>query len=392
MKNKDISSTATHLPEKNKNNNVLTAIAFDIGYVESPIIGSADLAGYVRCVSPLGLYPEIDKKNFSTTENLCIQWAVDMGLINKQEKYYEKFCRSKFASLAAHTVPNMPLKDAEMYLLLAMFLFVFDDVLDNLLDLRSTKESIDRKTLDSVVTTFIEILNGHIAQENEIPPIQFPLYSAFCKTLLRFKALANAKHLKIEFFNKRIEDYLKAVIWEFVENEYGKNSISEETYSFKRRHTIGFPYLFELVFAMQNIQIGTEIREKLLMQRYMEAVCNVLFLTNDIFSLRKELLAGETENLVLIRCKNNALDLQQSFDTTLELLNSEISEVIRLGKVLKKFFNGEDITRFITIIENYLDGHLYWYFDSKRYGDIKFEMIKMPGKLAVNDQTLKKSA
>ena len=228
--------------------------------------------------------------------------------------------------------------------------------------------------LNDVTNSFIQILEGNYLHLQDIPQFDFPLYGALCETLFEFYQMTKVNQLDMTYFTECVVGYLKAVVWEYIEHD---NTLpSQETYMFKRRHTIGFPYFMQLVYAMSNVVLYKEMRVRLLVQRYTEAVRNVLFLTNDILSLRKEIIAGEVENLVLL--KRQELGLPQAFSYVKKLLNSEINEVVRIGNLLIKFSpDDKNIGEFVALTENYIDGHLYWYMDSKRYGDIQFKFKKV---------------
>lgn len=350
------------------------AIFFDLGSINNK--KEVILKDHVLCVCSYERQPtiNIDKSLIESLEEESIQWALNFGLITKNEKYYEKFCRSKFANLTAHTVPALELKYYKMYILLAMFLFAFDDVLDNIQDVRSQSDEFNFDIIDKTVDVFIHIFQNKYRNLHDIPDVDFPLYIPLCKTLLEFQNLISQYPIDTTLFRERIAGYLRAVVWECIDHE--NSTRSEETYKFKRRHTIGFPFMFELVFAIQQIKLDESVRNGLMMKRYMEATCNILFLTNDVFSLKKEINAGEVENLVIMM--ENKLGLENAFHYVVHLLNSEILEIIRLGNLIKKLYqHDEQIIKYISIIEHYIDGHLFWYFDTKRYGDIQYRIEKV---------------
>ncbi len=60
----------------------------------------------------------------------------------------------------------------------------------------------------------------------------------------------------------------------------------------------------------------------------------------------------------------------------LELVNSEIRDVIIMGHILgEKYKDVRGIQLLRRCVENYVDGHLLWYAGCARYGDIKFEYL-----------------
>ncbi len=360
--------------DSSKNLGYPIAVEFDLGSVESEE-GTVHLKGHVLCLQPFGLYPNIDKENINHMEQECIQWAQDIKLIKKGEKYYEKFSKSKFANLTAHFIPDIELKDTKAYLYIIMFIFAFDDVLDNMVNYLPEYGTLNYNKLIDIVQSFINILAGKYKSIVDVPRLAFPLYEPLCRALFAVEQLTRNNHMNTFYFIKSMDNYLKAVVWEHTEHD--DITSSQETYMFRRRHTVAFPSTLELVFLMRRVQLSEEKRANLVVKRFLEATYNIIALTNDIFSLRKELASHELENLVIIKRKEYE-NLQQAFDYVLHFLNSEISEAIRLGNKLKKIFPDDDqMSEFVLTVKNYLDGHLYWYGDSARYGDLQFTIKRV---------------
>jgi Terpene synthase family 2, C-terminal metal binding len=360
--------------DPSKNFGCSTAIEFDLGTIENEKEGPIHLKNHILCQQPFSLYPSIDKENINDTERESIQWAQDIKLIKKGEKYYEKFCKSKFASLSAHFIPDMKLKDSKAYLYITMFIFAFDDVLDNMSNYLPEHGSLDYNKLITVVQSFVDILSGKYKCIDAVPHLAFPLYEPLCRALFAVEQLTTARHMDTFYFIESLDNYLKAVVWEYTEHD---NIVeSQETYMFRRRHTIAFPSTLELVFLMCHVKLDREKRTNLVVKRFLEASYNILALTNDIFSLRKELESNELENLVIIKQKE--CGLQEAFDDVMQFLNNEITESIRLSNRLKKIFHDDNnICKFVKTVQNYLDGHLYWYGDSARYGDPHFKVKRV---------------
>jgi len=353
------------------------AVEFNLGNVGNEKLGEANLIGNILCVLPFGLYPNADIANIYSSDQELTEWAVKINLIRKGDKYYDKFCKN-YASFAAYTIPDFRLNNDKMhaYKYLIAWSFVFDDIVDNMKDHRF--DNLELSKLSNTIDVFMNIFNGKYSNLSAIPTIEFPLYQAQCKALLDFHLLSkksiDSYEIKNSYFLKGMENYFKGVIWDQDDNEIS----SEETYMFRRKHTTGAIPIFEYIALMNELTISEDIRQNLLFKRLQEAATNAVYLTNDILSLRKELSNNETQNLIIVKTVQHMASVHEAFVQVNKLLNNEIQEIIKLSDKLKRTFPLNKVAhKYIENMENFVDGHLYWYANSCRYGNIKLEFKKL---------------
>ncbi len=306
---------------------------------------------------------------------IYIVWALKIGLIQENDKYYKKLLNVETTILSAFFSPDIELDKLNLNSYLQLFFFAFDDIVDNKIDF----ERVDQhREFAKVTDIFIDILAGKYEEVNGLPNFNFPLFIPLCHALMviRFEAISSG--IDITYFIKRMAAYIKAVAWEHF-NPPEPESLSKESFKFRRSITAGVYPTIEAVNLIRKTNIFETVRNYPLYKKIIQQICDHVFLVNDIFSLKKEIINGEKNNLILI--KAHKYSLQASFNKVVQKANELVIEFNKSCSLLEMTFpNDTNLLNFILSMKYFIDGHIYWYEHSKRYGDIEFKYYKVEQK------------
>ena len=321
---------------------------FDVGEVGNEKLGRYRLKCSILCLRPYGLYPNVDIPNILNAERELTEWGVKINLLEVGSKYYNKF-HGNFAALSGFFAPDFQFSDNKMRSLMYLntFLFIFDDIVDNIYDHRSNfREIIDVKT---AVENFISIFKGKYKSLVEIPIVNFPLYIPLCKSILDIQE-NSVKHIpnyqsNNTYFLKDMITYLNGTHLEFSEfSERENKKLTESTYLFIRQRVSAVPVIFEFIVLMKEIYLDRKIRKSMLFNRLKEAGNNAISIANDMLSLRKEINFNEVTNLVLVKVNRKGMKLDEAFKHVNIFLNDEIEDVAEIGHKLRNLKNVNQIT------------------------------------------------
>lgn len=349
---------------------------FDLGLTGSESLGYAHLKGNVLCALPRGSFPQPDLENIQKAEKGLLTWAVNIKLLQEESKYYKKF-QGNFAPFSAFFAPNLKFTDPQMdaFMLLAAFYFVFDDIVDNVVDHRETKSLLTASDLENVVNKYINLFKGNPRLLPDVTPVEnFPLYVPLSKCILDFQekcseSIPEYQNIR-QFFLQDMEEYLKWVIATY--NESGDSNVTEESYLFMRRYFSGAAPTFEFVALMNGINLQEDMRNNNMFKKLKETALNIISITNDIFSLKKEIKNNESGNFILVKVLQSKLPLDEAFRQANVFLNTEIKSFINLNNALRSAFPcDQQLHKYISSMANMIDGHLRWYEHCKRYGTIQ---------------------
>jgi len=340
------------------------------------------LTGEIYCIKPFGQYPKPELEKIPQSEADLTQWAERINLIKKSDKYYEKF-RFNYASFCALFDPLSDLLSGKVMGLSRLngFYFGLDDVMDNTKDHNICETEEIRNDIVKGINIFIDILKNKYKDLSSIPDLKMPLFMPLCRSLLGFHQTSIdyiPNYLERNYyFVKYMTEYLQSVLWVYKEQSY--DPPSEASYIYRRSLTIAVYPTIEYMALMHDITLTKEIRQNIYFKRFQEAGCHAVFLTNDTLSLPKELKLGEQENLIILKTLHKpALSISEAFKLVNDILNDEISDIMKLSYQLQMSYpEDKELNRYINLMEIAVDGHLFWYGNCKRYGEVKLIYKKM---------------
>ncbi|KAK8080296.1 hypothetical protein PG997_008114 [Apiospora hydei] len=120
---------------------------------------------------------------------------------------------------------------------------------------------------------------------------------------------------------------------------------------------------------MNNVDLGDEIRAHPCVQQIHEEISCVIALTNDVFSLKRELKNPFYNNVIAVLYHQHH-DLQTAVDKTYEMVKSSIERLLAAEARLLELFLGrrEDLPAFFGGAKTMITGNITWSIQNERYG------------------------
>jgi len=384
---------------------VRVAINFDKGEVPFKKYGEIkDVKCDMICVSPIGGYKEPKPEDVEEQIQFLYDWTSNVGF---PETYcslkYEKIAKTGGA-LSLYLAPNIPARSDKIRAFgkYAMWLLLMDDIMDE--RTREKPPSTTYEALSADAKVLVSILNGERNGKTDAPsPVSTmshfhvlcgvvqEIHDAFSSSLKSFGDKQNRKHLI-----KGTNDFLHGFLWRFGRPDPDNTSAS--VYLFFRRHHSASFCIFEIVALLNEIDWkGSKIdRHSVEFHCWTTCYSNGLSMSNDILSLRKEMGDNETENLAIHRFLNSDSDINEAITQCLQFTNGEAHEARIYGERLRsRNPESKQMAELVEYTHWSLDGHLYWYGFSQRYGQMKLKerhLTEAEYNGILNDYKKKKSA
>ncbi|MBD0737951.1 terpene synthase family protein [Streptomyces sp. CBMA29] len=215
-------------------------------------------------------------------------WAREAGLVHRESARL-RFERADFGWFAALVYPSASARHLELMADWFAWLFLVDDQLDDGLFGRSQDQ------VGEVVGQMRAVLEGHgprTAGGGHVPTAVSSLADLWERTV------ADAPQGWPRRFIDHLERCLStAAQWE-AGNRIGGLVPPEDTYIANRRHTGAIYVCMDLIEIVQPAEFPESVRGSREFTAALDAACNVVCWTNDVYSLAKERALGEVHNLV----------------------------------------------------------------------------------------------
>jgi hypothetical protein len=128
-----------------------------------------------------------------------------------------------------------------------------------------------------------------------------------------------------------------------------------------RRVSGAVGWCFDLIEYAQDAELPERVWAASACRRLRDTAADVVGWTNDLFSVHKELLTGETGNLVLVLRHHDRLPLQEAVDEVHRRLSRRIAELPAATAALRAAAGDMDLTpREHAAVGRYLDGIHAW--------------------------------
>lgn len=344
------------------------AVEFDLGTV-----AQVRLEGHLHLVNVPGHgwpHPVSSAADIARAEQECITWALRKGLIREGEPYFQKFCQSQLAALAACTLPGVPVHRSKWFIYLQAFIFTLDDALDNLIDLRAGAQYLPYGQLQETFRLFMSMLTGEVPSALSPPASEFPLLEPFCDSLRDIRELGLETDMPLAWFIASMGAYFEAVAWEHGAHTETGYMPTVSTYMHNREQTISYLQSVESFLAIQRIRLSHEHRELHPVKLLLTNTCRHIILVNDVFSLAKELACGELDNVLLLDRGQDREALLRRFKSLLDRLNALAADITYIAlKIRDSFPEDRHVLGFVDTLLYNVNGHVAWYAASRRYGN-----------------------
>ncbi|KAJ5803035.1 uncharacterized protein N7503_005485 [Penicillium pulvis] len=289
------------------------------------------------------------------------QWIKDAELITSPEaqKAYEA---TDFPRLVAYTYPSASKTQLDLITNLIGWSFILDDSLDKpgILKASPTKtaEALDK---------YRKVLDGYDPESPEIPLVTAWRKLLSCVSERSSEAL-KARHRAhweslFQGFQQEAENNASGIVPGF--NEYLE----------LRRAAGGVEICLDWAEAIGGFEVPSIVHSDPRFLRLREDADDVVSMTNDIFSVRKEYDAGNTDNVVLVLAKQEQCTWQQAIEVAVELIaktvahyqttEAEFLQSTRFTELEPR--DQSNVFKFLDAMKSWMGGSLEWHLSSPRY-------------------------
>ncbi|MEV8100534.1 hypothetical protein [Kitasatospora sp. NPDC085879] len=306
----------------------------------------------IFCPFPAEIHP-----NGSAIESDLLAWAEQHRLVAGAGPK-DRFTSARFGSCAALTYPRA--SDLSVPAKWVVWLFMLDDQFDE------------------------NILSGGEEEARRI-------VSEICHTLEEWAADSPRKNGSASPFLTSLRDILEGIddlsvpaLWKLrfathtrsyamtycsdAANSRNSGPLDLASYRSFRRNSGAVKTCIDLIEASNRIRLSKHHEGNRRIFDLQEAANDIICWTNDVFSLRKELMHGEMNNIVAVLRSEGCETWKQAMNRTLEMIEQRTHDLIAAkSDLLRPHATRGDLLNYISGIENWISGSLRWHQESSRY-------------------------
>ncbi|TDC01148.1 terpene cyclase [Nonomuraea longispora] len=288
-------------------------------------------------------------------------WVHHTGLVHK-ESSKERFDRADFGWFAAMVYPTA---DAARLALLADWfgwLFLVDDQLDDGEVGRRPEQMMEVFTEIHAVMTSPD-LGQAIARRPGVPVVVSSLADLWRRT-----ADGASPRWQRRFAEHLVDCLTTAATWE-AGNRVTGTVPDEATYIINRRHIGAIYVCMDLIEIVAELDVPTEIYDSPQFIATLDAACNVVCWTNDVYSLEKERARGEVHNLVYITEQRQGLSQEEAMARVCTAISAETELFLTKEQELLRAFDRHSATLspYLAGMRTWISGNLAWSRRTERY-------------------------
>lgn len=361
--------------DKSKNRVKNIILRFDLGELVTTRYGSTQRKGHFVCLNSFlpSNFLEKNEKELAEKKMLWEEEIIKIGFMKEGDFFYKNFIKLNALTFSALLIPDVPIANLKFLFFFLIALFAIDDFFEKV----KTNENLNK--IVNILIEFAQANTNVISQSHyQMLCASCKLLSPLCKFLMSLQHEAQLFNLDTAFFTNALIQHLYSQQLElnyFLEEKL--HPFCKEDYLDIRYFSSGAYITQEVISLIKGIALSKEIRLHPAFIKYRKEICLHTILVNDIFSLEKEAANEEKFNLIII--KQEKYSLQTAFNKTLNKLNNLVIKIKDSANKLKKIFKGDsNIEKFIKSTLQMVDGNILGHKESKRYGDIDFEVVELP--------------
>ncbi|WP_394834773.1 hypothetical protein LVJ94_50585 [Pendulispora rubella] len=296
-------------------------------------------------------------------------WVSDLRLVRKKASE-QRFVRADFAGFASITYPDAG--EAGVHLIADWFawLFLVDDELDDGIFGRDLDHV--KRVMGAILTTLqatddprARATRGGTSADAE-PAAITALSDLWRRTIAPSSASAAWRRR----FIRHVTECFAAASWE-AENRVRKTIPTEQEYIDKRRHTGAIYVCMDLIEIVENVELPGEVFDSTVFQKALDAACNVVCWTNDVYSLEKERGLGEYHNLAYLVEHARGLGTRRAVAEVWKLIEAEVQSYFAGEGALFSAFpqHAAVLSRYAAGMRSWMRGNYDWSKRTYRYRD-----------------------
>ncbi|MFF0436251.1 terpene cyclase [Streptomyces sp. NPDC004327] len=306
---------------------------------------------------PYRVSPRVEQARAHLTE-----WTGRTGLV-RQERARERFERADFGWFAAMVYPTASPAHVDLMADWFAWLFLVDDQLDD------GAVGRDPEHFGAVVDGMRAVLGSDdfgasaAAPGGELPVAVSSLADLWSRTAPDTTAAWRRR------FVRHLEDCLAtAAVWE-AGNRLAGIVPDEAEYIPRRRHTGAIYVCMDFIDVVERLDVPEDLYGSGPFTDALNAACDVVCWTNDLYSYEKERSLGEVHNLVHIVRHHHALDRDPALVRVRDAVDAETERFLVKERELLRAFPGHAavLRPYLAGMRSWMRGNLDWSRATKRY-------------------------
>ncbi|KAF0459124.1 Terpene synthase family, metal binding domain [Gigaspora margarita] len=252
----------------------------------------------LKCEFPLNVHEHVTEEEVFKMEKHCYEWAKKFELITKKTTNIE-FKLSKFGLLICYIFPTVSFERRCLAVDFFNWLFFVDDLVDKKKDLKGNP-----KEIKILLDKFKNILDDNPQSDIFQNSISIALWDVWA----RMKKITN-ETWRLKFRNT-ISLYFDACYLNAHNKQSHSIPNSIEEYIKIRRNSGAVMTSFNLIEPLLGIQLSYDLNIQNLMDYCNDHICFI----NDLYSLKKELVEGEVDNIIVVLQRSNQYSLREAIE------------------------------------------------------------------------------
>jgi hypothetical protein len=292
-------------------------------------------------------------------------WVQHVELVRKPSAR-ERFARADFGWFASCVYPTADAQDLELVADWFALMFLYDDQLDDG-DVGRNPELVNE--INAAALGILMSPHAQAAAPAASGAARSPVVVSLADLWRRMDGRADDAWRSR--FIGHIAHGAAAAHWE-AQNRVAGIVPAEADYIEKRRHTGAIYVCMDLIDIVERILIPVDVYASRAFQAPLEAACDVVCWTNDLYSLEKEAALGEYHNLVMIVEHARGLSRADAVLHVAEQISARTRRFCELEPELLAAFpaHADELTKYLAGMRSWMRGNLDWSRSTKRYREL----------------------
>jgi hypothetical protein len=336
-----------------------------------PNLDSLELEADILMPFAAGLNPAID---CAETQNY--EWLSSLGFADIGDDTFRGVSKAAFHHLGALVYREEDSIGLSLATNFITFLFLFDDMVDSAESAIGTNVERTRQ----VTQMLMRGVDGRWASPGEADHLEIGvrsrrkvegLQNALADITWRMKQLrrSDGSEPDLRHYRAAMSEYLEGNVRE-AEGRDDRSTQDVRSYTDLRLAVSAVHPCLEVGCITRRLHVDTAIRSRRAFAK-MRRACNLnVSYINDLFSYKKEALAGETSNLVIVLSTSMTNStVQQALDQACKVVDETILDYLEAAD---EFMDSAEpgIRGYMCLMESWMRGNLEWYLaHNERYLD-----------------------
>ncbi|MFJ9033482.1 terpene cyclase [Streptomyces sp. NPDC102274] len=312
----------------------------------------------IFCPFPYRVNPHADRARAQLA-----QWVRRTGLVHR-ELAARRFDRADFGWFVSVVHPGAEGRRLELMADWFAWLFLVDDQLDD------GGAGRDQEGLGHLVDGVRGVLEAAdfgagVRHDRGVPLVVSSLADLWCRT-----APQASVRWRRRFVRHLWDCLVAATVWEAGNRVRGVVP-DEAAYIEQRRHTGAIYVCMDLIEIVEGIDVPGDLYGSAEFTAALDAACDVVCWTNDVYSLDKERALGEVHNLAYLVQYHRGLDRERALEEVCAAISARTERFLAAEKELLAARPGDaaSLVPYAAGMRTWIRGNLDWSRRTKRYQD-----------------------